>query len=392
MTSLPHPFTAPEAVSDQRLQRLGSFLRMDPDNATLLRDYAGEAFRAKEFIACALAIEQLTKLGVASLPDHLLRARALRFEGQTDQALSSLRQAQAEHPDDPAIALERASIHLADHAYEAALEALPTPSLPETLSAELAAEVCAMRLRLLHHLGRIDEANALGEAACLGQARPPEAVVKAWLPVLIDAFRLEDAQRLAQALISQATDPATVPYEACEPLAAAALQAGDLPAAHRWTRQALTMRQDDGRIWLLQGLSELQMNAPAEAIASLQQAARRMSGHPGTQVALGWAHLLQQDLDAAQSAFEAAAELSPSFSEVHGSLAAVAAMRGQQDLAVHLLRKARRLDPHCASALWAEHRLSGSTAPDQLNLIADQVISLARRQLRPAVVPQPHSA
>lgn len=373
-----------QTPDDSRLQRLGGYLQADPGNAPLLRDYAAEALHVHEHRAAALAIERLAQHAQTTLDDELLRARAWRLDGQPAKALAALDQAAPRWPGDGRIALERAAAHFGLQAFDAALEALPETGTDPALPAALAAEARAMRVRLLHHLGRIDD--ALAEA--FGDGQPlPTAVARAVLPALMDASRLDDAQALANVLL-QAGGDAPAPYEVCEPLAAAALDRDDVEAARRWSSEALQRRRDDGRVWLLHGLAELRAGAQEPALAALGRAAALMPAHAGSQLALGWAQLARNDLAAAQSAFEEACEISPAFAECHGSLAVVAALRGQAPQARELIRTAQRLDRHSASALWAQQLLEGTPEPAQVERIARLVIARVRAQ-RPAPVSRP---
>lgn len=374
------PTKPPQVPSVQRLdvnrlQRLGEFLQVDPDNVLLLRDYAAEALRVGENRAAALALERLAKHGEATLDDDLLLARAWRLDGQADKALATLAQAGTRWPNDARIALERAATHFGQQAFEAALDALPETT--DDTPVLLADEVHAMRVRLLHHQGRLDD--ALAEAFRDGNVMPAVAVARAVLPVLMDASRLNEAHALAETLLQSGGD-ATPPYEVCEPLAAAALDRDDVEAARRWATHGLQLRQNDGRLWLLNGLAELRAGAQAEALLSIGRATALMPTHAGSQLALGWTHLTQNDLAPAQAAFEVALEISPAFSETHGSLAVIAALRGHSIQAQELIRTAQRLDRHSASALWAQKLLEGDPNPGHVVRIAGQVISRARGQ------------
>lgn len=371
----PHPT---KATDNSRLQRLGSFLQVDPDNALLLRDYALEALRAGEHRAAALAIERLGTTGETTTEDELLRGRAWRLDGQPEKALTALSAASARWPDDDRLALEQAASHFDQHAFEAALDALPRPS---TVESALDPEVRAMRVRLMHHLGRLDA--ALSEAFAGGDPLP-SAVARAVLPVLVDSARLDEAQALAQTLLQAEPNDLPLPYEACEPLAAAALDRDDIGDAQRWCDEALQRRQDDGRVWLLHGLTRLRAGEPADAIRDMECAASLMPSHAGTQLALGWAHVSQNDLAAAHAAFEAALSLSPAFSETHGSLAVVAALRGEASQAQALVRTAQRLDRDGAAARWAQVLLQGKPDPEQVARMAREVIAGVRKQRPPA--------
>jgi tetratricopeptide (TPR) repeat protein len=329
--------------SNSRLERLGSFLQVDPDNVQLLRDYANEALRAREFEACVRAIDKLHALNAMTEQEALLLAACRFYERD----------------------------------FEAALQALP--ELPPTHPS--AADACALRVRLLHHLERLDEALALANEFRASQPVPPVPVIRAMLAVLMDLSRMDDAEVLARSLLQGSPDAGF--YEVCEPLAAAALDRDDFETARQWTDRALAVRQDDGRVWLLQGLAQLRAGATAQAEAAFQRACELMPTHPGSSLALGWTFLATRDLDRAEAAFNNAVQASPSFAEAHGSLAVVAAMRKQSSQATQHIRRAQRLDAHCASAQWAQHLLSGNADPEQVSRLAAQVVAQVRSQREP---------
>ncbi len=365
-----------EAESGARLQRLGRFLSVDPDNATLLRDYANEAWQVREYQACVLAIERLITLGLTELGDHLMLARALRQQGQATQALGRLRGAAALWPRHPAIGLEAAYCHVAEREFEQALDALPPTSDGEASDLELAARVEGLRVRTLHHLGRLDDAV---EAARRFEAAhgPHPHVQAAVLAVLVDQSDLQHAVQIAQSLLPAGGDAQAAPYEVAEPLALQALDEQSAERAMHWVDWALARRTDDGRIWLLKGLVLLQSSQRDAAIPALERAADLMPTHAGSHLGLGWACLLQGERARARQAFEAAAQASPAFAEVYGSLAVLDVTEGHKDTARAQVRRAQGLDRHCASALFALALLDGRPGAD-IATLAQAVIARAR--------------
>ena len=364
-----------------RLQRLGRFLSVDPDNATLLRDYANEAWQVREYQACVLAVERLLGLGQTVLGDHLMLARALRQQGQAEQALGRLRGTAALWPNEPVVALETAYCHFAEREFEQALEALPPQAQGEALDAELAARAEGLRVRALHHLGRLDDAVAAAQRfeALHGSHAHVQASV---LAVLVDQSNLQQAAQMAHSLLPAGGDVQAAPYEVAEPLALQALDEQGAERALHWVDWALARRTDDGRIWLLKGLALLQSNQREAAIGALERAADLMPTHAGSHLGLGWACLLHGDRARARQAFEAAAQASPAFAEVYGSLAVLDAAEGHKEAARAQVRRAQGLDRHCASALFALALLEGRQGAD-IAALAQAVVARARGS-RPA--------
>lgn len=364
-----------------RLQRLGRFLSVDPDNATLLRDYANEAWQVREYQACVLAVERLLGLGQTVLSDHLLLARALRQQGQAVQALGRLRGTAALWPNEPVVALETAYCQFAEREFEQVLEALLPQAQGEALDADLAACAEGLRVRALHHLGRLDDAVAAAQRfeALHGSHAHVQASV---LAVLVDQSNLQQAAQMAYSLLPAGGDVQAAPYEVAEPLALQALDEQGAERALQWVDWALARRTDDGRIWLLKGLALLQSNQREAAIGALERAADLMPAHAGSHLGLGWACLLHGDRARARQAFEAAAQASPAFAEVYGSLAVLDAAEGHKEAARVHVRRAQGLDRHCASALFALALLEGRQGAD-IATLAQAVIARARGS-RPA--------
>jgi Flp pilus assembly protein TadD len=80
---------------------------------------------------------------------------------------------------------------------------------------------------------------------------------------------------------------------------------------------------------------------------------------------LGWTYLLSGDLGSAERAFQRALELNRNFSETHGSLAAIAALRGDSVTAQRYMEVAQRLDPMCLSAQFTKSVLAGRGGDDE---------------------------
>ena len=74
---------------------------------------------------------------------------------------------------------------------------------------------------------------------------------------------------------------------------------------------------------------------------------------------LAWALLLQDKLDEARQAFEAALALDRNFGESHGGLAVALAMQGLQAEAEQSIERALRLDREGMSAQYARAVLRG---------------------------------
>jgi Flp pilus assembly protein TadD len=361
----------PSTPDKSRLERLGNYLAVDPNNTKLLEDYAAEAWNAQEFEACAQAWRKLLQIEPPTVERYELLARALFASGDVAQAALALEEALQKWPEASPLRVRLAQFHFAARDFERALATLPSPE--DADKADAAA--CALRIRLLHHLGQLSEAV---DAALAFESRfgPDAAVSAAVLPVLTDLSRFEEATQRAGALAEQGSAQST-PYEVCEPLAIAALDRGDDAVARQWIDRALMARRDDGRMWLLDGVSRVQKGQWDGAAEALEQAVQLMPGHAGSHLAQGWMHLMRDDFAAAKRSFERGVDASPAFAEGHGSLAVVAVRTGRPSEADALIRKALLLDRTCASAKFAQALRSG-VPPQKIQELAKAVITRAR--------------
>jgi tetratricopeptide (TPR) repeat protein len=358
------------APSRTRLERLGQYLAVDPDNVALLQDYAREAWASRESQACVQALRKVQQLGALDA-DHLaLMGRALVACNDAPAATAELQQALQRWPESALIRLELARALFVIRDVDQALTQLPEAHEP----GELGAAICALRVRLLHHSERLDEALEVVEhfEAMAGKHPGVEAAV---LPVLSDLGMGTEAVERAQRLAATHGDAA--PYEVCEPLAMAALDAQQSEHSQQWIDRAMHMRQDDGRMWLLSALTHLQSGDSNAASAAATHAAELMPGHAGSQLAKGWIALLTNDLQGARNAFESGIQASPAFAEGYGSLAVIEVMQGRSAEADALIRKALLLDKHCASAQYAR-LLQRGDSPERVQDLARAVLARAR--------------
>jgi tetratricopeptide (TPR) repeat protein len=359
----------PSTALLERLTRLGAYLEADPSNQQLLRDYAEQAWLAHEFEACASAWARVQTLAQPTPEPADQRARALIAAGQVSVAIAELEAAVRLWPEHDYLHSRLAYAHYVNQDHEAALAALPNAATSARPDA------CALRVRVLHHLGRLGEAAAAATAFETREGRTP-VVDAALLRVLIDLSRPQEALARVRDLLGAGGEQ-HLPYEAYEVLALEALEQGDTSAALGWTDRSLHVRQDDGRIWLLEGLAHMRTSQWAPAGQALQRAVDHMPTHAGSHLALGWLHLVRNDLDAAEQVFAQSVAVSPAFSEGHGSLAVVAVRRGNFAQADTLIRKALLLDRNCASARLAKALREGAPQP-KIEELALAITSLAR--------------
>lgn len=346
--------SSPASSTPTRAARLASFLAVDPDNTVLLRDHAQEAASSGDLPAALASLARLCSSADGQASDAALQIALLRRTGQMHEALAAAEQASQRWPDDTTVLIEHANTLLAESKFEQLLVLLESAVErgPESAAA-------ALEVRALHHLGRVDEAEQRVDAL-LAEGPAGPALLGAAVPLLIDQFRLREAAEMARHLAQDESNA----YPAWEALAAEALEKDQAPDAIGFVDRALAVRQDDGRVWLLGGLAHWQAKNTAGARQAIENAVRLMPNHAGSWLTLGWMQLLQGERAHATASFERGLMASPDFSECHGSLAVVAVQEGRTSDAKALIRKARRLDPACGSAILAQAQLDGVSPQD----------------------------
>ena len=355
--------------------RLAGYLASDPDNLELLAAAVDAAIdggvpeRAVAHADHALALA----------PGHpqfiYRRAVALRRGGQLDAARAALEALVAAGESHPVPLCELAELRLVQRDFTGCLALLDT--LPAHSAGGAAVpQADLLRVRALHHLGRVDEAIAQAEAVLT--ADPARTDLAAALATLyLDAERLDDAARMHAA----AAAGGRLDAELHAVGGYLALAAEDEALARQRFAQALALRPHEGRALLGAGLAAAARNDLPEAVGRLRAAAEAMPTHLGTWNALAWMQIFSGDLDGAEASLTRANAVDATFSENHGSLAVIAAMRGQAARAQELLRTALRLDRNSFSAAYAALLLQHG--PQGGEAVLQQALAFLARQPGP---------
>lgn len=108
----------------------------------------------------------------------------------------------------------------------------------------------------------------------------------------------------------------------------------------------------------------------------LQRAVQAMPEHVETWHALGWAHLMRGEAEAAAAAFRSALELDAQDADTHGALAVVLQLSGDHAKAHHHLQEAERLDAESVTAACARAVHSGEVRdPGKLEAVMQEALS-----------------
>lgn len=345
----------------QRVRRLLSFLEQDPDNAVLLADVASLQMALGDFDQACRHAERAVRIDARSRAAHAVLGLIAAQRQDHETAASHLAEAYALGERDLQVQYDYART-LAMLGRFAEAEA---PAHEAALARERLPHAPALYIRVLHYLGKLDEAIAFAEALGRDDAMPPR--VNGMLSTLyLDIEEPDKARAAASAALAQ--DPNDSDALTAEGL----LALGDLDArlAHSDFERVLRSQPQHGRALLGSGLSQLLAGDIDGAAQTLEQAVAtsNMRSHNGTWQALAWCHILRRDIDGAERALQHALELDRNFAETHGGLALVALMRGNLDSAIQGAKRANGLDRGNLAGNFAEsliQQVSGNPAGAQ---------------------------
>lgn len=217
-----------------------------------------------------------------------------------------------------------------------------------------AAALQALWLRLLHHLGEIDEALNTARRWAKTGLLAPEAAGVASLAAL-DANEFADGTTWS----AQALQALPQQLEALVTQGSLALARQDAPGAMAMLGRALAVQPRDGRALSAMATGHLLAGDLARARQCFDAALPLLPRHIGTRHGLGWTCLIQGDAAAARRAFEQALALDRNFADSHGGLACALARAGERAAAEQEAAISLRLDPRSMSAHYARAILDG---------------------------------
>ncbi|GLK50147.1 hypothetical protein GCM10017620_31210 [Brevundimonas intermedia] len=318
---------------DARFTRLLGYLDADPENLALLADAADAAVAEGETAMAADLVDRYAAVAPLTPPLLNLLAVCALAEGRWADAAAILESVRADRPEDAVLRLNlaRAREGLCD--YEGVLTLLEDAPPP--------ADATPLKLRALHHLGRLDEALALGRG--MDPQIDDPALWGALASIAMDAEALD----LAALWASRA--PLTADGLAAQGLLA--LTEGETPKARLLLEDGLSRHPGSARLQL--GLASVLLSEGDAAAAAerFDSAANIFGDHLGSWTAAGWAWLIAGDRARAQARFETVVALDDSFGEGHGGLAVIALQDGRPEDARRRAEIALRLDPESLGGL-----------------------------------------
>jgi tetratricopeptide (TPR) repeat protein len=354
------------------LRRLRELLHADPANHALWRRCAAAAGDARDYAA----LQEIAAVRLALHEDDheaaFHQATALIGLKRPGEAIPLLETLLAGAPDEPAVLANLGLCHYALGQFADAAACLQRNYAAGRRDADL--------LRLLvssyHYLGRIAEALEVATPN-LDAARPDAALAGVFALAFLDGGDSVRAARCANWALK--ANPSSI--DALVVQGTLDLGRLDLAAAVARFEGVTEQAPDNGRAWIGLGTAALLRRDIATAKTALGRGVTHMPGHVGSWHLLAWTELVNGGIDEAERLFEHALDLDRNFAESHGSLAAVAALRGNRERATREIDIAKRLDPSCVSAQYAASVLARNSGNPRAadDLIATAAASLAEQ-------------
>jgi len=363
-----------------RLDRLEAYLGSDPGNSLLLADAFETALSCGQWDRAAFHLRHGQALQVDALSWRLKEGDLLLAQGRYAEARAALKALEGVEGVDPALAGFRSVVlhnigyiefrqgryascvaELAGYMEDFAGTGQAFSRGDGTGIALQERLLQQLWLRSLHRTGELERACAWARAIeKLGGLDAPAAGIASL--VAIDANDLAMAQHWVAAALRLAESedpPRPLPAEVFVTQLTLALGTRKPDDAIAWADKALQFNEEDGRAWSGRAFAQLLKGDLRSARQDFVRALQSMPGHIGTWHGQGWAQLLDHDLEAAQKSFGTALEMDRNFSESHGGLAVVLALRKQDVLARQHAEKALRLDKNNLSGRYAQALLNG---------------------------------
>jgi tetratricopeptide (TPR) repeat protein len=336
------------AAADARLAKLKRWLAQDPANARLRRDCLDTARAAGDYTY----IKELAEERLAAAPgdSEALFDRATALIGLRDfqGAIAILRGL------DTSIPGVRFNLGLCHTLLGQYAESRPLLAAGYE-AGERSADSLLLYLQSLHHLGEYEAAAEVvnsnevefrssaalaGHAAMLFVDHGDKAAAGRWIKTALDLDPDNVGGLVAQGILLS--------------------EAFDVPAAIPVFERALARAPETGRAWLGLGSMVLLAQDLPRAADHFARAIQLMPTHLGSWHLFAWTHLVGGNIDEAERAFQQAMQIDRTFSETHGGLAVIAAIRRDRAAAERGIEIAERLDSNCNSSQYARAVLAGN--------------------------------
>jgi tetratricopeptide (TPR) repeat protein len=352
--------TAKETSRD-RLERLDRYLTLDPANLSLIADAAAAAFEAGEPQQVSRLIARYEEL--ALLPATLLNLKGMAAlaDRRLADAEAAFLQIAALGELDPAVAFNLAWVRALKRDYEGALNILGDDA---ALAAPLGPK---LKVQMLHHLGRLEEALACGKR--LAERRPENQELMGALSLV--AIDLED-MALAKTFAERGAESS----DGLSTLGMLMLGENRTDGARDFLQRALAIDANNPRALVGRGLELFLQNEPTQAVQFIDKGAALFGDHLGSWIASGWVRFAGKDMAGARRSFERCVTIDGTFAEGHGGLAVIDILEGRVELGRREAETALRLDRNCLSGALAKTLLLARDGkPESAQRLRDTVLN-----------------
>ncbi len=353
----------------ERIERLKSFYFQEPNNLQLLNDlitlYYNENY-LEELIEFAIEIED------SILSDAQVAYRvgmACLTIGKYQFAEKCFYFCNKSYPENTATAYNYAFSKYALHQFEQSLEIInsvekkwhDTPELKllaarcfhQTQNLELALEAITKFIQI-----KPDSLEAIGLKSL----------------ILLDSGSYKEAEELSK----QVLDSDENLLEPIIAMVSSLIAQGNYEQAQGWVEKGIDKHPKVGRIWQSKGQLEMLNMQFERAESSLKTSINNMSNHIGTWHLLAWTQLILDKTDSARGSFNSALKLDRNFADSHGAIAMMDVLSGDIKQAEENVKRALKLDPRCATGLYAKSLILERQGDNQrAKLIIDKIFSSA---------------
>lgn len=312
-----------------RMDRLLGYLEHDPQNLQLIRDAADAALAQGDDAAVNSLLKRYAAIACPPLEMLNLGGLSALKAGRFDDAVTAFSGLRDAGGDAPAVRLNLAWALTMRGDYADAL-----PLVNEEVVA-LSPSGAGLKVRLLHHLDRLDE--AMDEGAAFAALYPDDQVLMGTLAnAALDADRPDLARLYAER--------AGTHHDGLTTMGLLLLDDDRLGESAALFDRILAADAHNPRALLGKGLERLSAGRLAEAADWLDRAAEQFGDHLGTWIAAAWTYYLRGDLETARARFQAALGLDENFAETHGGLAVIDIAEGRVEEGRRRAEVALRLD------------------------------------------------
>jgi len=334
--------------TQSQLERFEQFLATDPGNVQLLAQVAELRLKVGNFDGAKAAVQ----LALTNEPQNAtlqsLQATIAMAAGDTDLAIEKLQGLVGQGFEAAAIRYNLGYALLLARRPEEARDILKAiVDLPDAYKG-----TSILLARAMHHTGELDDAVRFARRYVAHNPEDAEGYGVLSM-LLLDNGELEEAQAVGQKALELKQDS----LEGLVTMGSLALERQESAPAQEYFARAVERHPKSGRAWSGMGLTDMLAMDIERAIKDLTKAVQFMPGHIGTWHALGWCQIVTSDLDGATQSFEKSMEIDRNFGETHGGLAVIAAMRGQNERAEGLIKRALRLNPESFAGRFAKSLL-----------------------------------